>query len=261
MMTGRTTAIIVLGAVALAVGAILVFGAIGPIGEYRDADGYYMSDPLTVDRPTSAVITNDMELLRGRYGTLTESSVVLAFVADPDDVRMHGTASGPEALFIGIAPTGAVEAYLSGVAHDEVTDWDTDLGAIVDVDYTAHSGAAPPGPPAAEAFWVTSAAGTGAQSLDWTIVPGEWTAVIMNADASPGVMAELAFGAAPSANIEAIVRTTLTIGLIAIVIGGLLLFFGIRRSTRDTRTGTAASPDMRAATEDEALTERSTTTR
>ena len=260
-MTGRTTAIIVLGAVALAVGAILVFGAIGPIGEYRDADGYFMSDPLSVDRPAHAVIANNTDLLRGRYDTLTEGSVVLAFVADPNEVRMQGTASGPETLFIGIAPTSAVEEYLSGVAHDEVTDWGTNLGAIVDVEYTAHSGTNPAGPPESEDFWVTSAAGTGAQSLDWTVGPGEWTAVIMNADASPGVVAELAFGAAPSANFEAIVRTTLAIGLIAIVIGGLLLFFGIRRSSRDTRTGVVESPGLREQTEDEALNEPSTTTR
>lgn len=53
----------------------------------------------------------------------------------------------------------------------------------------------------------------------------------INADASPGVSAELAFGALPRASIDAIAWTTLTVGAVALIGGGLLLFFGVRRST------------------------------
>jgi hypothetical protein len=260
VMTGRTTTGIVLGAVAVAVGVVLVFGAVGPMGEYRDADGYYMSDPFTADRPSHAIISSDTDLLRGRYETLTEGSVVMGFVSEPDDVRMQGVASGPDELFMGIAPTSAVDEYLGGAAHDEITDWNANLAAIDDVEYTTHQGTAPPGPPVTETFWVTSVAGTGSQTLDWTIEPGDWTAVIMNADASPGVTVELALGAAPSSNVETIARTTLTIGLVAMIGGGLLLFFGIRRSSRDSRPVATDSPEAPSASESEPLSKRPTTT-
>lgn len=227
-MTGRSRTAVVFGAILAVVGAVLIFGAVGPMGEYRDGDGFYMSDPLTVDRPSHAVVSSDVALLRGRYETLTEGSVVLAFVDEPDDVRMQGIASGPTAIFMGISPASAVDEYLSGVAHDEISDWDADLAAIIDVEYTTHHGTAPAGPPGTETFWVTSVAGAGPQTLDWTIEPGDWTAVIMNADASRGVAAELTFGAAPSTNIGVFSGTTLVVGLLALIGGGLLLYRGLR---------------------------------
>ena len=233
MMSGqRSTPAIVAGAVLTLAGMVLIVSGMGPMGEPRDADGFYMSGPLPVNRPSHAIVTGDIGLLRGRYHTLTEGSVVLSFVGEPDDVRMQGVAAGPNALFMGIAPAGAVDEYLGGIAHDEITEWDADRAAITDIEYTAHRGTAVPGPPAAETFWVTSVAGAGLQTLDWTIAAGEWTAVVMNADASSPVAVELAFGAAPSHNINAIAVISLTGGLMALIAGGLLLYWGWRRPRR-----------------------------
>jgi len=79
----------VFGALILLLGLALAYGGIAPLTEARDADGYYMSDPFTVDRPSRAVITRDMGLLRGRYQTVEEESLVDLFVAEPDDIRMQ----------------------------------------------------------------------------------------------------------------------------------------------------------------------------
>ena len=161
---------------------------------------------------------------------------------------------------MGIAPTSAVDEYLGGAAHDEITDWNANLAAITELEYTTHQGTAPPGPPGTEGFWVASVEGTGLQTLDWTIEPGDWTAVIMNADASPGVSAELAFGAAPSSNINAIAWTSLTVGLVALIGGGLLLFLGLRNRGRDSASPRAGSPDEQPVAETESLEKRTTTT-
>lgn len=256
-MTGRNTktVVIVLGAVVALFGVVLLFGAIAPLTEHRDADGFYMSAPSTFARPSHAIVTGDIDILRGRYETVIESSVVLAFVADPDDVRMQGTASGPNELFMGIAPTTAVDEYLDGVAHDEITGWEADRGDIVDVEYTTHQGTVPPNAPGTETFWVTSVSGTGTQTIDWTIESGDWTAVIMNADASAGVTTELAFGAAPS-NITAIAWTTLVVGLIGLIGGGLLLYRGLRRQDRDSTPLPIDSRNEQSAQQTETPLER-----
>jgi hypothetical protein len=221
------------GGVVAAVGAVLVFGGMGPAGEHRDADGYYMSDPLPVDRPTYAVVSEDVGLLRGRYETLTEDSILLEFVADPDDVRVQALASGADVLFVGIAPTSAVDEYLSGVAHDEITDWSADRASIVDIEYASHEGSAPPGPPGGEVFWEASVAGTGTLTLDWVIEPGAWTFVVMNADAARGVVADLEFGATPVTNLQAFAWTSLAVGAVALIVGGSLLYLGLRRKDGD----------------------------
>lgn len=226
-VAGRSSTAIASGVIGAFAGVVLIVSGMGPMGEYRDADGFYMSDPLMVDRPSHAVVSDDTGLLSGRYETLTEGSLVLAFLDEPNDVRVQGTASGSEQLFLGIAPASVVDEYLGGVAHDEVTDWNADLAAINEVEYTTHQGTAPPGPPGTEGFWETSVAGTGPQTLDWTIESGDWTVVIMNADASAGITAELAFGAAPTSDIEAVARTSLAFGAGALIVGGLLLYVGV----------------------------------
>jgi hypothetical protein len=237
VMTGRKSKSIGFGVAATLVGVVLVFGAIGPLTERRDADGYYMSELFMVGRPSHAIVTGDIDLLRGRYETVVESSVVLAFVGDPAEVRMQGIASEPNALFMGIAASTAVEEYLGGVARDEITAWEADRADILDVEYRVYEGTVPPpGAPGTAGFWETSATGTGMQTLDWTIEPGDWTVVVMNADGSPGVMAELAFGAAPSDSVGTIVWTTFTLGIILLIGGVGLLYFALRRRGRDSTT-------------------------
>lgn len=130
-----------------------------------------MSDPLTIDRASRAVVTGDIDILRGRYETVVESSVVLAFMDARGEVRMQGFASRANALFMGIAPTTAVHEYLEGVAHAEITDRELDNASVRNVEYTTNDGTRMPDAPGTETFWVASVAGTGPQTLDWTITP------------------------------------------------------------------------------------------
>jgi hypothetical protein len=188
---------------------------------------------LTVERPSRAVITNDVELLRGHYQCAGEESFLLQLMSEPDDVRMQGAAPGSGELFLGIAPAGAVAAYLDGVAHDTITEWDCDVDDIVDVEYTTLAGTAAPTAPAAEPMWVTAASGTEQPTLDWTIESGAWTVVVMNADASAGVAADLRFGAQAPSGYVAISWISFAGGLVALIGGGLLLYFGLRRKGRD----------------------------
>lgn len=240
-MTSRKTIAVVSGGFVAFVGLLLVWGGLTPLSQYRDADGYLLSDPLTVDRSSRAIITNDVGLLRGHWDCAGEESFFLAFYS-PEDVRMQGVASGSDALFLGIAPTGPLEGYLDGVAHDEITDWDCDVDEIEAVKYTRHEGAGAPGVPGTEQFWVTSASGTGQQTLDWTVESGEWAVVIMNADASSGVSADLRFGALAPSGLDTLAWISFAVGLVALTGGGLLLYFGLRRRDRDS---TSLHPNLR----------------
>ena len=231
-MTGRKIVGVVGVAVAV-LGGILIWGAQAPLTEDRDADGYYMSDPFTVDRSSYAIVTGDTDILRGRYETLAEEALLLSVLADPVEVRMQGTASGSSALFMGIAPTSAVNAYLAGVAHDEITSTDHNLAAVTDIEYTTHAGTGTPEAPGTKTIWVASTTGTGLQTLDWTIESGDWTAVIMNADATSPVTVELALGTVIP-NIDSFAWATLTAGAIALIGGGLLAFYGLRRRKEDS---------------------------
>jgi lipid-A-disaccharide synthase-like uncharacterized protein len=169
--------------------------------------------------------------LKGVYTELAADSFVLFVTAEPVELRIQGAASGPTSLFMGVAATGAVDEYLMGVAHHEIIELvrDEESKQILDVQYTAHAGTSDLSPPSTEAFWENSVEGAGLQTLDWTLEPGDWTAVIMNADASSGVTADVAFGAAAGADIVSIGRTASAVAVVALVGGALLLLYGLFR--------------------------------
>ena len=92
------------------------------------------------------------------------------------------------------------------------TAWDVDLAG-----------------PGTETFWAESVEGTGLQTLDWTLEPGDWAAVAMNADASEGLEAKVAFGAAAAADIDSISRTAMTAAAIVLAAGVLVMIYGLIR--------------------------------
>lgn len=126
---------------------------------------------------------------------------------------------------------GIVDAYLEDVAYDEIAELERheESKQILDVRYTVHEGTDTPNTPSTEAFWGVSVEGDGPQTLDWKLKPGDWTAVVMNADVSLGIVADLAFGAAPASNVDSIARTALIVAMVLVVGGLLLLSYGLLR--------------------------------
>ncbi|MBA2360565.1 MAG: hypothetical protein H0V79_06475 [Actinobacteria bacterium] len=59
----------------------------------------------------------------------------------------------------------------------------------------ARRGGAPEGPHADQTFWAASTTGAGEQTLEWEPEDGSLNIVVMNADGSRGVAAELSIGA------------------------------------------------------------------
>ncbi len=135
---------------------------------------------------------------------------------------------------MGIAPVAAVERYLDGVEYDEIEEWDCDVDDIEPVEYTTHEGAAVPNAPSTGGFWVVSASGSGDQTLDWRIESGEWAVVVMNADASSGVAADVRFGALAPSGLDTLAWALFAVGFVALLVGGWLLYLTFRRHGRTT---------------------------
>lgn len=192
------------------VGLFLVLNGFGALFSSRLFGEYNLTDRLKIEVSSRAVVTDDVEL------------PTYWFVSSSEDVRVEGAATGFEALFIGIAPVDAVAGYLDGVAHDEITDWDFFKNDVEDVVYTRNEGTTDPGAPGAEGFWVASVSGSGEQTLDWTIESGKWVVVIMNADGSPGVSADVRLGVLAPSGLVPLGLASLAVGLVALI-GGVRL--------------------------------------
>ncbi len=156
------------GAVAIAQGA-------------RNDDGFLMS-------PSHSYTTDSYALVTDRTEITTASGTDWAPHAFVGDVRVTATGTG-QPVFVGLASTSDVNAYLAGAAHATVTRFGSDDPL------TVTGAGAPVIAPTATDIWVAQASGTGTQELVWPVESGDWTVVVMNADAAAGVDASLSVGA------------------------------------------------------------------
>jgi hypothetical protein len=218
-----------LALVAVVAGAVLLWGDsqkdgagyVSTSGHRFATDGY----ALATDRLDARVDAPGWLVNRDHYGR----------------VRLQVRPQDGRPVFVGIAPTDKVSAYLARVPHDLVADVSYDPFRVQTV---PDGGTRRPAPPAAQRFWAASAHGPGRQTLTWNVRSGAWSIVVMNADGSRGVAADVSAGArlpwlAPAG------WATLGGGLVALVLAGSLLFAGIHgRRDRAPRgvSGLEAAP-------------------
>ena len=174
------------------------------------------------DRPDERL---DARLRRGGGpGAAADEPGAPALGATLGDVRVSAVGTDTAALFVGIGPAADVEAYLAGVERSRLTGGSTAAQVL--------PGGAPATPPAQQGFWVATAAGPGPQQLTWTASEGQWAVVVMNADGSRAVTAEL------TAGVTAPVLPGLWTGLLAgaaaaLLAGALLVALAIPRGSAE----------------------------
>ena len=186
MSAGRVV-LIVLGSIGVLVGLALLVGGgwlLWADRTQRD-DGY-----LTT--PTERFATPTYALTRTRLSIDTHGAGWVLNDNWLGTVRLRGDSAGSKTLFMGIGPQAEVSRYLGDVAHANVQDLDFDPFRAT---YLPVSGGSPQAPPTDQSFWAASASGVGTQTLTWKVRDGDWSIVVMNADASRGVAADIDLGA------------------------------------------------------------------
>lgn len=212
---------IVCGAVLSLLGVALCVAGLALVVAHatqRDPAGYYTTSTEHFDTSTYALTSRvDLGDVRGeRDWTLTHPMGTL---------RVRATARGGRALFVGIAPRSTVDGWLAGTTHEEVRA--ANFGPFR-VGRTLVRGDRAPGAPSAQSFWVASTEGTGTRTLHWPSESGRWAIVVMNADGTRGVTADVSVGAKTGVLLPIGIGIG-ALGLLALVIAGLLLFLGARR--------------------------------
>ena len=214
--------------IAVIVGAVLAFGSLGLLvgggvlrladDGLRDSQGYLMSSAVEFTSPGYAATSGDVQL---RSGT----PVVDLPERWLGTVKVEADARTSNGVFIGIARTSDVEAYLAGVAHSTVSDpFGSDR--TPPSDYT--DGTAPRQAPQDESFWVASARGPGQQTLTWKAQAGNWTLVVMNGEGTTPVAADVSAGATVPV-LDDIAIGLLLAGLLGVVISAVVLVLALRR--------------------------------
>ena len=181
--------LLVLGSLIALLGFGLVAGGAGlgwALATQRDDAGFFATSTERLETDSYALTSDRIDL--GDPGPDDWSDQELA------TVRVRADAAGERELFVGIGPEADVEAFLADVPHDEIVDIGEGSG---DIEYRSENaqGRSRPDPPADQAFWVAQANGVGTQTVTWDIEPGEWAIVVMHADGSRPVAADVELGA------------------------------------------------------------------
>jgi hypothetical protein len=214
---GRVLLVVFGSLVALVGAAILAAGVAAVVIDQtqRDDEGFLMSPSETFSSAGYAVVSESADVsIEG------DEWAVRSFLGD---VKIESDAIRP--VFIGIAPATDADAYLGSVERSVVTDIERRPR------YDEETGGAPATPPTGQTFWVASATGAGSQALTWKPESGDWVAVLMNADGSAGVEAELSIGA----ELDAVLWIGIGMlagGVILVALGGLGIALGATRASR-----------------------------
>jgi len=216
LSAGRLTAIIAGGVLASLSMLVLAVGVgFAWLGDKKDADGYYTTSSERFSTGTHALASENLDIdgvPGNHFGNVSLN------------VRSnHGTP-----VFVGIAPSQDVDAYLSATAHATLTDFDVDPFAA---EYRTTGGGQRPAAPATETFWAAKAQGTGTQKLTWDVKDGDWSVVVMNADGSASVDANISAGA-DLPIVDDVRDAALIAGIVLFVGGGGLLAGGLLVSPR-----------------------------
>jgi hypothetical protein len=231
---GRIAAIVTGSMVALVAIGLLAAGglALWANGE-KDASGYITTGPDHFATSTYALATENLDI----------DGDIPGWVGSSDrygKVRLTASSREGKPVFVGIARTSDVSAYLSRSAHAVVSDFSTSPFRAT---YSGRSGTQRPATPGSQGIWAASSEGAGTQKVTWDVRHGNWSVVVMNADGSRGVDAGVSAGADVPI-LSTVGWGSLGGGLLLLTVAGGLLFIGLRtpRTPRSDAGGTGLVP-------------------
>ncbi len=161
----------------------------------------------TLSSPTPVLVSD--------LGTIQNVGTTRMWTGVPNLV-VSSTNSGAKPTFIGIGPTADVERYLSGVATDRITEFEL---SPFNLSVVRQDGAQDVGSPGEQPFWVAKLDSATATEFSWPISDGRYEIVVMNADGSAGVTADVSVGVS--------IPDSTRLWILVIVVGAVMLIGGI----------------------------------
>ncbi|KQV77979.1 hypothetical protein ASC64_04000 [Nocardioides sp. Root122] len=220
--TGRIVSVVAGSVLVLAgLGLAGAGGTLALVGATDRDDGFVMSPAIGMDGGAWAITSEDARITTEGAPDWVPDRVL-------GDVRVTAESDSATPLFIGVARSADVSAYLDGVGRDVFREIRDGKAVLEET-----SGRAPRSAPQDQTFWVASATGTGA-TLDWEPQDGSWTFVLMRTDGARGVSADVATGAQLPV-LDAVVAVLFVLAGLLLLAGALLIAVPVRTVARRER--------------------------
>ncbi len=190
-----------------------------------DSDGYMITNPVPLTVNSYAIVQNNVNIhMNMGWWTPSNQNIV--------SIKIVATSNNGKPIFVGIVPQQSALTYFNGVNIDKITSYNWVPGRMMGggvPSYQTIPGGSPLTPPTSQVIWVAQASGSGTQTVTWTPISGEYWVVIMNADGSNGINADVQVGA--RVTILSWIGWGLLIGgILVALVGAVIIYFGaIRR--------------------------------
>jgi hypothetical protein len=199
MNKGSRIALIVIGSIAsLLATALVAGGALALWGDsQKGSDGYLTTDTHRFEASGRALATENLDVDLGDADWLAQTD-------DLGKVKVTAESRDGKPVFVDIE------------------------ASPFSADYTRHSGQRHPVSPEHAGIWAASSYGNGSRSFEWKVDDGDYSVVVMNADGSLGVDADIKAGA-DVPFLDELGWSAIGSGAFALVIGIGLIALGVRR--------------------------------
>ncbi|MGZ4132577.1 MAG: hypothetical protein ACXVWF_05995 [Actinomycetota bacterium] len=217
---GFGIAMVVIGLVST-IGGVAVMVLVGPDGTFSMPDRHAQGD--------GHALVFDALAIRGDLPTSGDLATTL-------DLSVHDASQD---VFVGIGPTPLVRSYLDDAAIDKVVQVNWPGGVRTET----VPGTGTPQPPGDQSIWTASKSGRDPH-ISWTVQGGDWTIVVMNANADAGV--DVTGSLTVSLPILGPAGVLALVFGVALLIGGVFLTISGAKTPRAAKQG-AVSPDAAGA--------------
>lgn len=186
----------------------------------RDDDGFLMSPVQPISTSTYAIASTPVEIHADAPSAFMPEALL-------GDAKLTAAAQNGEDVFVGIATTSQVRAYLRDVEHATVVELRDGEAVLRTTD-----GSAPTSTPEEMTFWTAQSSGPGRRQITWPVENGDWTAVVMNSDTTPGVDVETTAGAEVPA-LSLVIGILLIFSAVTLVASVILIAVPVRAVSRE----------------------------
>ena len=177
-----------IGVTSVIVAASLLFGGGSLLwidATFTDAEGFIQSETVEVEVDGYALVAGPAEID-------LEPEIPVG-VGELATVRLRVESQSPsQGIFLGVASSPALEAYLGGANYAVIESFRRESFAL---SYRMSGDDAPAVAPTTIDIWTDSTWGTGEQILDWEVRSGDDSFVVMNETGSEGMSFEASVGA------------------------------------------------------------------
>lgn len=194
-----------------------------------DDEGYIMSKTRRIDVSSYGVVVEDMDIdidpVALRWFERSGGFLSFKVITESNDPTKE--------IFVGVARVADAYSYIEPLEYHNIENmdfgWDQGTSGTGQLQFILHPGDAPVAPPTVHSWWVVHGAASGSQTIVWEPEAGNYYLVLMNADGSRGVDADVKLGV-EIPFFGGLGNILVVAGLFVGGIGVLMLYFTLRRN-------------------------------